>query len=35
MAKLPGFRRIMTLSMLGVIDGFGGRTLDLALPKQS
>lgn len=34
MAKLPLFRRIMTLSMLGVIDGFGGRTLELDLPKH-
>lgn len=34
MAKLPLFRRIMTLSMLGVIDGFAGRTLALDLPKH-
>ena len=34
MAKLPLFRRIMTLSMLGVIDGFAGRTLPLDLPKH-
>lgn len=34
MAKLPVFRRIMTLSMLGVIDGFAGRTLALDLPKH-
>lgn len=35
MGKIPLFRRIMTLSMLGVVDGFAGRTLELALPKQS
>jgi 2-polyprenyl-6-methoxyphenol hydroxylase-like FAD-dependent oxidoreductase len=32
MGKIPPLRRIMTLSMLGVIDGFGGRTLALDLP---
>ena len=35
MAKLPLFRRIMTLSMLGVIDGFTGKTLELSLPNPS
>lgn len=34
MAKLPLFRRIMTLSMLGTVDGFFGRTLSLDLPKH-
>jgi len=34
MNKIPLFRRIMTLSMLGVIEGFAGRTLDLDLPKH-
>lgn len=32
MCKIPLFRRIMTLSMLGVVDGFAGRTLELDLP---
>ncbi len=32
MGRIPPLRRIMTLSMLGVIDGFGGRTLALDLP---
>jgi 2-polyprenyl-6-methoxyphenol hydroxylase-like FAD-dependent oxidoreductase len=35
MAKIPLFRRIMTLSMLGVVDGFGGRMLELELPKHA
>jgi 2-polyprenyl-6-methoxyphenol hydroxylase-like FAD-dependent oxidoreductase len=35
MAKIPLFRRIMTLSMLGVIEGFAGRTLELSLPPPS
>lgn len=33
MAKIPITNRIMTLSMLGVIDGFGGKTLQLDLPR--
>jgi 2-polyprenyl-6-methoxyphenol hydroxylase-like FAD-dependent oxidoreductase len=32
MAKIPLFRRIMTLTMLGVMDGFFGKTLVLRLP---
>ena len=32
MAKVPFFKRIMTLSMLGVLDGFTGDTLTLELP---
>lgn len=32
MSRIPMFRRIMTLSMLGVIDGFEGRTLPVDLP---
>lgn len=35
MTKVPPLRRIMTLSMLGVVDGFEGRTLPLALPATS
>ncbi|AKV04170.1 Oxidoreductase [Labilithrix luteola] len=34
MAKVPLMRRLMTLSMLGVVDGFGGRTLALRLPRE-
>lgn len=34
MAKVPLVRRLMTLSMLGVIDGFGGKTLTLRLPRD-
>lgn len=33
-AKVPLVRRLMTLSMLGVIDGFGGKTLTLRLPRE-
>jgi hypothetical protein len=33
MAKIPIANRIMTLCMLGVIDGFAGRTLQLAPPR--
>jgi 2-polyprenyl-6-methoxyphenol hydroxylase-like FAD-dependent oxidoreductase len=33
MAKIPLFQRIMTLSMLGVIDGFAGKTLAVNLPS--
>ncbi len=32
MAKVPLFQKLMTLSMLGVMDGFFGKTLPLALP---
>lgn len=32
MGKLAPFRRVMTLTMLGVLDGFFGRTLTLRLP---
>jgi 2-polyprenyl-6-methoxyphenol hydroxylase-like FAD-dependent oxidoreductase len=32
MARVPLANRIMTLSMLGVIDGFAGRTLEVRLP---
>jgi 2-polyprenyl-6-methoxyphenol hydroxylase-like FAD-dependent oxidoreductase len=32
LGKVPALRRLMTLSMLGVVDGFGGRTLTLRLP---
>jgi 2-polyprenyl-6-methoxyphenol hydroxylase-like FAD-dependent oxidoreductase len=32
MAKLPLTNRIMTLSMLGVVEGFGGKLLELRLP---
>lgn len=35
MSRLPIFNRIMTLTMLGVVDGFGGRMLGLRLPKES
>ena len=34
MSKVPLTRRIMTLSMLGVINGFYGRTLPLQLPAS-
>jgi 2-polyprenyl-6-methoxyphenol hydroxylase-like FAD-dependent oxidoreductase len=33
MAKIPITNRIMTLSMLGVVDGFAGRLLPLKLPR--
>ena len=33
MCKVPVFKRVMTLSMLGVMDGFLGRTLTLRLPS--
>jgi 2-polyprenyl-6-methoxyphenol hydroxylase-like FAD-dependent oxidoreductase len=33
MAKLPITSRIMTLSMLGVVDGFTGKMLQLRLPR--
>lgn len=33
MVKVPITNRIMTLSMLGVIDGFAGRMLQLRLPR--
>lgn len=33
LSALPPFRRIMTLSMLGVMDGFFGKTLKLRLPS--
>jgi 2-polyprenyl-6-methoxyphenol hydroxylase-like FAD-dependent oxidoreductase len=32
MTRVPIANRIMTLSMLGVIDGFAGRTLEVRLP---
>lgn len=28
-AKVPFFNRLMALSMLGIVDGFGGRTLTI------
>lgn len=31
--KLPIFTRLMTLSMLGIVDGFEGRTLTVDLPR--
>lgn len=34
MAKVGLTNRIMTLSMLGVIDGFAGKTLPLKLPRE-
>lgn len=34
MGKFPITNRIMTLSMLGVVDGFGGRMLQLRLPRK-
>ena len=34
MVKFPITNRIMTLAMLGVIDGFGGRMLQLRLPRK-
>jgi 2-polyprenyl-6-methoxyphenol hydroxylase-like FAD-dependent oxidoreductase len=34
MARIPITNRIMTLSMLGVVDGFGGRMLQLRLPRE-
>jgi 2-polyprenyl-6-methoxyphenol hydroxylase-like FAD-dependent oxidoreductase len=34
MAKFPITNRLMTLSMLGVVDGFWGRTLQLRLPRR-
>ena len=34
MAKFPITNRIMTLSMLGVVDGFTGRMLKLRLPRE-
>lgn len=34
MAKVPITNRIMTLSMLGVVDGFSGRMLQLRLPRK-
>jgi 2-polyprenyl-6-methoxyphenol hydroxylase-like FAD-dependent oxidoreductase len=33
MGMFPITKRIMTLSMLGVVDGFGGRMLKLRLPR--
>ena len=35
MGRVPLFRRIMTLSMLGVVNGFAGRTLPLTLPEPA
>ncbi|MBX3229501.1 MAG: FAD-dependent monooxygenase [Labilithrix sp.] len=32
MGKVPWMKRMMTLGMLGVVDGFGGKTLTLKLP---
>ena len=34
MVKFPVTKRIMTLSMLGVVDGFAGRMLQLRLPRK-
>lgn len=34
MGRIPLFRRIMTLSMLGVMNGFVGNTLALRLPSR-
>ena len=34
MGKIPFTNRLMTLSMLGVVDGFSGRTLQLRLPRK-
>lgn len=35
MQRVTPFRRLMTLAMLGVVDGFSGRTLTLRLPIAS
>ncbi len=35
MGKISVFKRLMTLSMLGVMDGFLGRTLTLRLPERA
>jgi 2-polyprenyl-6-methoxyphenol hydroxylase-like FAD-dependent oxidoreductase len=35
MSRLSSTNRIMTLSMLGVFEGFYGRTLSLCLPRES
>jgi 2-polyprenyl-6-methoxyphenol hydroxylase-like FAD-dependent oxidoreductase len=35
MGKVSLFKRLMTLSMLGVMDGFLGRTLTLRLPARA
>ena len=35
MAKVPLTNRLMTLSMLGVVDGFWGRMLQLRLPRKN
>lgn len=35
MGKISIFKRLMTLSMLGVMDGFLGRTLTLRLPARA
>jgi 2-polyprenyl-6-methoxyphenol hydroxylase-like FAD-dependent oxidoreductase len=34
LGRIPLFRRLMTLCMIGVIDGFSGRTLTLRLPAR-
>jgi 2-polyprenyl-6-methoxyphenol hydroxylase-like FAD-dependent oxidoreductase len=34
MARLPITNRIMTLTMFGVVDGFGGGMLQLELPRS-
>ena len=34
MARLPITNRIMTLTMFGVVDGFGGKMLQLKLPRS-
>ncbi|MEA2750922.1 MAG: hypothetical protein QOI41_5065, partial [Myxococcales bacterium] len=34
MARFPITNRIMTLTMFGVVDGFGGRMLQLRLPRR-
>ena len=34
MTKLSPLRRIMVLSMLGVVDGFAGRTLAVSAARE-
>lgn len=34
MARVPIMKRIMALSVLGVVEGFAGQTLRLALPRK-
>lgn len=35
MGRVPLFERMMTLSMLGVVNGFAGQTLPLSLPQAA